>query len=163
MAEYVAVAKVSDLAAGSGKVVDVNGKAVALFNVNGTFYAIENTCRHQGGPLGEGALQGAIVTCPWHMWEYNVTTGEFTANPAIKVASYPVQVEGDEVKVAVWSAVSVALGESARAPVKPFTPNQFSSTELSFGVGIALFGRRDSKYSVALERATEDCQLTTVN
>ncbi len=101
MAEYVAVAKVSDLAAGSGKVVDVNGKAVALFNVNGTFYAIENICRHSGGPLGEGSLEGTIVTCPWHMWEYDVTTGEFAANRSIRVATYPVQVEGDEIKIAV--------------------------------------------------------------
>lgn len=101
MAEYVAVAKVSDLAAGSGKVVDVNGKAVALFNVNGTFYAIDNTCRHRGGPLGEGTLEGTVVTCPWHMWDYDVTTGEFTANRDVKVATYPVQVEGTEIKIAV--------------------------------------------------------------
>ena len=101
MAEYVTVAKVSDLAAGSGKVVEVNGQSVALFNVNGSFYAIDNTCRHRGGPLGEGSLEGNVVTCPWHMWEYDVTTGELTANRDVKVASYPVQVEGDEIKVAV--------------------------------------------------------------
>jgi nitrite reductase/ring-hydroxylating ferredoxin subunit len=101
MAEFVTVGKLSDLAAGSGKVVDVNGKAVALFNVGGTIYAIDNTCRHRGGPLGEGSLDGNVVTCPWHMWEYDVTTGEFTANREIKVASYAVQVEGDEIKVAV--------------------------------------------------------------
>ncbi len=101
MAEYVAVAKVSDLAAGSGMVVDVNGKAVALFNVGGTFFAMDNTCRHRGGPLGEGMLEGSVVTCPWHMWEYDVRTGESCANRTIKVATYAVQVEGDEVKVAV--------------------------------------------------------------
>lgn len=101
MAEYVTVAKVSDLDAGSGMVVAVNGKDVALFNVGGTFYAIDNTCRHQGGPLGEGMLEGKVVTCPWHVWEYDVTTGEFCANRSIKVETYPVQVEGDEVKVAV--------------------------------------------------------------
>jgi len=101
MAEYVTVAKVSDLAAGSGMVVDVDGKAVALFNVGGTFYAIDNTCRHQGGPLGEGTLEGKVVTCPWHVWEYDVTTGELAANRDIKVETYAVQVEGDAVKVAV--------------------------------------------------------------
>ena len=101
MAEYVTVAKVSDLAAGSGRVVEVNGKSVALFNVNGSFYAIDNTCRHQGGPLGEGMLEGSVVTCPWHMWEYDVTTGELAANREIKVETYAVQVEGNEVKVAI--------------------------------------------------------------
>jgi len=101
MAEYVTVAKVSDLAAGSGKVGEVNGQSVALFNVNGSFYAIDNTCRHRGGPLGEGSLEGTVVTCPWHLWEYDVTTGEFTANRDVKVATYAVRVEGDEVKVAV--------------------------------------------------------------
>ena len=101
MAEYITVAKVADLTAGSGKVVEANGKSVALFNVNGTFYAIDNTCRHRGGPLGEGTLEGNDVTCPWHMWEYDVTTGELTANREIKVATYSVQVEGDEVRIAV--------------------------------------------------------------
>ena len=50
---------------------------------------------------GEGTLEGEVVTCPWHMWEYNVRTGEFVANPDIKVATYPVQVEGTDIKVAV--------------------------------------------------------------
>jgi len=101
MAEYTSVAKVTDLAPGSGKVVEVNGKSIALFNVNGSFYAIDNACRHRGGPLGEGSLEGNVVTCPLHMWDYDVTTGEFTANREIKVATYPVQVEGAEIKIAV--------------------------------------------------------------
>ncbi len=101
MADYVAVAKVSDLAAGSGMVVDVSGKAVALFNVGGTIYAIDNTCRHKGGPLGEGSLETNVVTCPWHGWQYEVPTGECIANRSVKVATYAVQVEGDEIKVAV--------------------------------------------------------------
>jgi nitrite reductase/ring-hydroxylating ferredoxin subunit len=81
--------------------VDVSGKAVALFNVGGTIYTIDNTCRHRGGPLGEGSLEGNVVTCPWHMWEYDVSTGECTANRDIKVATYAVQIAGDEIKVAV--------------------------------------------------------------
>ena len=101
MSEFVNAAKLSELPPGSGRTVDVNGIAVALFNVAGTIYAIDNTCRHRGGPLGEGLLEGKVVTCPWHMWEYDVSSGEFTANRDIKVATYPVQVEGDEIKVAV--------------------------------------------------------------
>ncbi len=101
MAEFVKVAELADVPPGSARAVEVNGKAVALFNVEGNVYAIENTCLHHGGPLAEGTLEADVVTCPWHMWEYNVRTGEFLANPAIKVTSYPVQVEGNDIKVAV--------------------------------------------------------------
>jgi len=101
MAEFVKVAALSELPAGSGKPVEVNGKAIALFNVGGKVYAMDNTCLHRGGPLGEGTLEGEVVTCPWHMWEYNVRSGEFVANPSIKVTTYAVQVEGDDVRVAV--------------------------------------------------------------
>lgn len=95
------VAKLSEVAVGGSKIVEVSGKPIALFNVEGQVFALDNTCRHQGGPLGEGTLEGNVVTCPWHMWEYNVSTGELTGNPSIKVASYAVQVEGDDIKVAV--------------------------------------------------------------
>ena len=101
MAEFVKVASVSELRPGSAKVIEVMGKTIALFNVEGTIYAMDNTCLHQGGPLGEGELQGEVVICPWHQWEYNVRTGEVPGDSSLKVATYPVQVEGDDIKVAV--------------------------------------------------------------
>ena len=101
MAELVKVASVAELPAGSCKAVEVNGKTIALFNVDGKVFALDNTCLHQGGPLGEGMLEGDVVTCPWHMWEYNVRTGEKVASPTLRVASYAVQVEGNDIKVAV--------------------------------------------------------------
>jgi nitrite reductase (NADH) small subunit len=101
VAEFTTVGKLSDLAPGSSKVVDANGKALALFNVAGVVYVMDNTCRHRGGPLGEGLLEGDVVTCPWHHWEYNVRTGELVTNPTVKLATYPVHVDGDEIKVAV--------------------------------------------------------------
>ena len=100
MAGFVKVCKKGDLAAGSGKTVDVNGKAVAVFNVEGAFYAIDDTCVHRGGPLGEGEVDGKIVACPWHGWRYDVTTGVNQLNPAVTVAKYEVKVEGDDVFVA---------------------------------------------------------------
>lgn len=93
------IADAHDLAPGEGKVLEAGGKTLALFNVDGTFYAIDNTCRHRGGPLGEGELDGTIVTCPWHGWRYDVSSGANTMNPAITVASYPVTVEGGAVVV----------------------------------------------------------------
>ena len=101
MADFVKVASLSELAAGSCKAVEVGGKAIALFNVEGTVYALDNTCLHRGGPLGEGMLEGDVVTCPWHMWEYNVRTGEKVETPSIKVAQYEVRVEDNDIKVAV--------------------------------------------------------------
>ena len=76
MAEFIKVASISELELGSCKTVEVQGKVIALFNVGGRIYALDNTCLHQGGPLGEGRLEGEVVTCPWHMWEFNVRTGE---------------------------------------------------------------------------------------
>jgi nitrite reductase/ring-hydroxylating ferredoxin subunit len=101
MAEFIKVASLPELPPGSAKTVEVNGKAIALFNVQGTVYATDNTCLHQGGPLGEGELMGDVVVCPWHQWEYNVRTGELLGESSMKVATYPVQVEGDDVKVGV--------------------------------------------------------------
>jgi 3-phenylpropionate/trans-cinnamate dioxygenase ferredoxin component len=101
MAEFVKVANLSELGPGTAKAVDVSGRLIALFNVDGKIYALDNTCLHQGGPLGEGMLEGDVVTCPWHMWEYNVRTGEKVGFPTMKVESFQVQVEGNDIKVAV--------------------------------------------------------------
>lgn len=100
MAEFVKVASLSELDPGIAKAVEVNGKSIALYNVNGTVYATDNTCLHQGGPLGEGMLEGDVITCPWHMWQYNVRTGANLEDSLLKVDTYPVLVEGDDIKVA---------------------------------------------------------------
>ena len=84
---------------GENKIVNVNGTDVALFNVEGEFFAINNTCLHRGGPLGEGFLEGDVVTCPWHGWRYNVRTGNNVTMPNAHVASYKVKVEGDDILV----------------------------------------------------------------
>ena len=99
MTNFVTVAKTEDLKPGEGKVVEVNGKNIALFNVDGKFHAIDNTCKHQGGPLGEGTCDGNIVTCPWHGWKYDITTGINPENPQIKVDTFEVKVEDNKVKV----------------------------------------------------------------
>jgi nitrite reductase (NADH) small subunit len=101
MADFIKVASLDELGIGGVMTVEVGGKAVAIFNVNGTIYALDNTCLHQGGPLGEGMLEGDVVTCPWHMWQYNVRTGEKVGTPSLKVATYPVKIEGNDIKVAV--------------------------------------------------------------
>ena len=99
MPKLIKIATTDELTPGTGMVAEVKDKSIALFNVDGTFYAIDNTCIHRGGPLGEGDLDGEVVTCPWHSWEFNVKTGVSVNNPPACVATYPVVIEGSEVKV----------------------------------------------------------------
>jgi nitrite reductase/ring-hydroxylating ferredoxin subunit len=101
MAQAVKVATRAEIPAGSGKVVEAGGKTIAVFNCEGTFYAIDNTCKHRGGPLGEGSLSGVTVTCPWHGWEYNVANGMCALDSSVSVQTFPVTVEGDEIVVSV--------------------------------------------------------------
>jgi 3-phenylpropionate/trans-cinnamate dioxygenase ferredoxin component len=90
---------VSDVREGEGRLVEVGGRSVAVFVVGGDYYAIDNTCPHRGGPLAEGEVDGRVVTCPWHAWRWDVTTGANVNNPAVRVARYPVRVEGEEIVV----------------------------------------------------------------
>ncbi len=92
-------ARVDELSPGEGKVVQVNDKCIALFNVEGTFYAIHNVCPHEGGPLGEGRLKGHVVSCPWHDLSFDVRNGQGTDQGGYCVGSYEVHVSGHEVFV----------------------------------------------------------------
>jgi len=94
-------AKRDEIPAGTIREFQLNGKTVAIANVDGKLYAINNVCLHRGGPLGEGELKGKIVTCPWHGWTYDVTTGRTTMNPAVGVETYPIEIKGDDVWVEV--------------------------------------------------------------
>src|SRR5262245_36787752 len=92
----VKIASVSDVPEGEGRAFEVGSRSVAVFNVDGRFYAIDNECPHRGGPLGEGDLIGTVVSCPWHAWRWDVTTGANVNNPAVKIACIPVVVaDGD--------------------------------------------------------------------
>jgi|SRR5437867_5507614 len=95
----VRVGRAEDVPAGEGRVVDAAGKTLALFNVGGVYYAIDNTCAHRGGPLGEGDLHDTMVTCPWHGWRWDVTSGANANNPAVTVPCFPVTLENGEVFV----------------------------------------------------------------
>jgi nitrite reductase (NADH) small subunit len=88
----VRVAAVDELGAGEGRVVETGGRTVALFNVDGAYHCIDNVCPHRGGPLGEGDLEGRVVTCPWHAWRWDVTSGANVNNPVVRVPAFPVTV-----------------------------------------------------------------------
>ena len=100
MPTFTTACAASEITPGTGKQITVGGKDVALFNVDGTFYAVDNTCPHRGGPLGEGELEGCAVTCPWHAWTFDLKTGESLTDD-LKVAVYETKVEGGTVLVAV--------------------------------------------------------------
>lgn len=101
MGQIHKAAKKGEIAEGEGRVIEIGDEQIALFNVGGTFYAIDNLCQHAGGPLGEGTLAGTTVTCPWHQWEYNVTNGACFTNPNVTQKSYPVKIEGDDILIEI--------------------------------------------------------------
>ena len=113
MRRYV-VGKVEELPPGERKIVPVGGKGgIGVFNVKGSFYALKNLCPHKGGPLCHGRLrphvtspdvyqldrerESEILKCPWHQWEFELKTGVALYDPRLRVKTYPVTVEADEV------------------------------------------------------------------
>jgi len=102
MAEFIKALTTGELPTGKATAVELNGKKVAVFNVDGTFYAIDDTCTHRGGPLSEGQVDGTVVTCPWHGAEFEITNGQVLGPPAPGgVTSFEVKVEGNDVMVKV--------------------------------------------------------------
>ena len=102
MAEFVRVALTSEIAPGGKKLLDIDGRAVALFNVDGTFYAIDDVCTHDGGPLAEGKLHGCEIECPRHGARFDVRTGAALCMPAFEpVTTHEVKVEDGSVFVQV--------------------------------------------------------------
>ena len=97
MPEKVRLAAVADVPPGTAQEIVAGGRIVALYNVDGSFYALDGVCPHAGGPLGKGSLNGNVVTCPWHGWQFDVTQGRHCLTETIVQSSFPVMVEGDEV------------------------------------------------------------------
>jgi nitrite reductase/ring-hydroxylating ferredoxin subunit len=96
---FLRAARTDEIPAGTIREYQVDGKTVALANVGGNFHAIDNTCLHRGGPLGQGVLAGCVVTCPWHGWQYDVTSGKISGNPSVGVTCYAVEVRGEDIFV----------------------------------------------------------------
>jgi nitrite reductase (NADH) small subunit len=98
---FVRVARAADVPPGTGTVVNIDGRLLALFNVGGTFYALDNTCLHRGGPVGDGDLEDTVVTCPWHGFQYDVTTGRNVFDPEVGLETFDVRVSDGDVEVRV--------------------------------------------------------------
>jgi nitrite reductase/ring-hydroxylating ferredoxin subunit len=101
MPHFVKMATLDELPPGSAKEVEYEGRIYAIFNVAGTISAIDGICPHQGGPLAEGPVEGTLVTCPWHGWQFDVCSGTMPSGSRIKQAVYEVKLDGSDVLVAV--------------------------------------------------------------
>jgi NAD(P)H-dependent nitrite reductase small subunit len=94
------VAKTGDIAPGSALTVAVGDREIAVFHVEGEFYAVDNTCPHQGGPLADGWIEGTTVTCPWHAWCFKLTDGKMTLGDFAHIDVFATQITGDTISVA---------------------------------------------------------------
>jgi nitrite reductase (NADH) small subunit/3-phenylpropionate/trans-cinnamate dioxygenase ferredoxin subunit len=101
MAEFQTVCKVEDLREGESRTVEVAGRLIALFCVDGQYHAIDDVCPHMGASLSEGCVERGVVTCPWHAWRFRLADGAWADNPRLKIGCYPVRVEGNAVQVQV--------------------------------------------------------------
>jgi 3-phenylpropionate/trans-cinnamate dioxygenase ferredoxin subunit len=100
--EYVTVASVDELADGDRLIFDINNLSIALFNLDGQYYAIADLCSHDDGPVAEGELEGLEIVCPRHGARFNLETGEALTLPAVvDIPTYPVRVMGDEIQVGI--------------------------------------------------------------
>ena len=99
MVEFRTIARVQDVADGEGVVIEVGNREIAVFRSGERFYALENTCCHRGGPLGDGTVTGTQVSCPWHMWEFDLETGACRNSPGDRVRTYALEVVGDNIRV----------------------------------------------------------------
>jgi 3-phenylpropionate/trans-cinnamate dioxygenase ferredoxin subunit len=100
MSDWVDVARTEELRPGEHRVVDVEGALIAVFNLDGQFYAIEDVCTHDGGTLTGGDVEGDEIVCPRHGARFSIKTGDVLAPPAHEpVYSFPVRVEAGMVQV----------------------------------------------------------------
>jgi nitrite reductase (NADH) small subunit len=121
----IPVAKVRDIPSGSCLGVEVKGEKIAVYNVEGEYYALDAICPHEGGPLERGRVEGYTVTCPWHLWQYDVRTGVLVGDSSVRVRSYKVHAMGEDIlldftevheRLERWEKILAALdlGREAR-------------------------------------------------
>ena len=101
MGTLVKVGSLADLPPGAVKYAEASGKELAIYNVDGTVYATSNICPHQGGPLADGILEGTSIICPWHAWAFDVCTGTSPVNPRLKIETYAVKIDNNDIFVEV--------------------------------------------------------------
>jgi nitrite reductase (NADH) small subunit len=169
--EFVKVARLGEIPSEKGKVIVVEGKEIALFKSEGTVFAIDNLCLHEGGPLGHGMVKEGVVTCPWHLWRFDVRTGAMVEAPEMKVDCFNVKVEGEDIFIDVSALTAplrrnqeilrrIAAGETMEALLKEYhlTPEEIEKIARQIRIGERLiwlgelFQRQGAIYSQDLLR-----------
>jgi nitrite reductase (NADH) small subunit len=106
MSDFRTVCRVHEMVEGEGKTVSVGNKLIALFRMNGQYFAVDDVCPHMGASLSGGYVEEGVVTCPWHAWRFRLTDGAWADYPRIKIGCYPVRVVQDEIQVQVAGAAA---------------------------------------------------------
>ena len=99
MADWITIAKRQDCLPGTSLELVVEDRIVALYNVDGEFFALDGVCPHNGGPLGKGKLDGCLVSCPWHGWQFDVRSGQSQLSATIQQPNFATRVDGDDVMI----------------------------------------------------------------
>ncbi|MCW5880877.1 MAG: Rieske 2Fe-2S domain-containing protein [Anaerolineae bacterium] len=115
----VPLAHVEDIPEGERKLFQVDGLSIGVFHHNGQWYALRNSCLHRGGPVCTGTLKGDTLTCPWHGFQYNVTTGQLLTDPGARLDTYPVQIDNGHVEVLLPDKAAAPPPGEPPAPVPP--------------------------------------------
>lgn len=168
----VPVAHLEDIPEGERKLVQVEGLSIGLFHHKGNFYALHNSCLHRGGPVCTGRLEGDVLTCPWHGFQYDVTTGKLLVDPSASLDNYPVVVEDGHIHVQIPDMSAAASGGNGAgtnaAPPQPTPPvdvtqmkeNEFRAGDLQpgqtklvqlDGQGVAVYNVGGTFYATADE------------
>lgn len=104
-------ARVDEIPEGERKIVQIGEHSIGIFHHRGGWYALRNSCLHRGGPVAAGELHGDTLTCPWHGYQYSVTTGELLVDPSAKLESYPLEVRDGQIYLTVPSRISEPVGD----------------------------------------------------
>lgn len=104
MPKEIEIAKTSDIPNGEGKAFPVGDRMIAVFHVDGVFYAMDDFCPHQGASLAAGWIHDGSIACPWHCWRFTLSNGEWLDNPKIKTETFPVTVRGEAICIEVPDA-----------------------------------------------------------
>jgi nitrite reductase (NADH) small subunit len=108
MPDWIPIAEASECPPGTSIERVADGRMVAIVNVEGTWHAIDGLCPHQGGPLGTGTLCGTVLTCPWHGWQFDVTTGRHRISPTVRQAVHEIRERDGRIEVRLGAAPAAA-------------------------------------------------------
>lgn len=141
----VVVAQTAEVPEGERKIVQVDNLSIGVFHHQGNWYALRNSCLHRGGPVATGRLQGETLTCPWHGYQYNLTSGELLTDPKARLEMYPVEVRNGEIHLQIPTVrrdsieISILEGGETQLPVTKLKENEFQTSEIKPGKAKLLF------------------------